>query len=119
MEGCFIDERNGRARMDADRYLRAYRKLNSVLGSSCACGRELSEEFNGDEAAIHAQMYEIRSVILTVDDAYERMFLYYYYVKGKTLEKCAALLGVSMRTVCRLKNRALASAAERIKISAQ
>ncbi len=115
MEGCFVKEKNGLARVETERYLRAYRRLNGILRSSRAYSRLSMDNDCADEAAIHAEMYAIRAVILSVEDARERMLLYYYYIKGCTVEKCAEILGISLRTAYRLKNSALDSAAKKIK----
>lgn len=107
MEGCFIEDANKQARVQADRHLRAYRRMDSVLRSSRAYGRHFDCLDHNDETAIQAQMYFLRSCILSLSDAQERLLLYHYYVKGQTIEVCAKLLGVSMRTAFRLKGRAL------------
>ncbi len=109
MEGCLIEENVMLTRVEADRALRSYRRMNSVLHSSHAYGKRFGDGEIMDEAAIHAQMYSLRVAILSVDDARERMLLYHYYVKGNTLEMCAKLLGISRRSIYRLKNRALDS----------
>lgn len=115
MEGSFIDESIDISRTDADRALRAYRRMNSVLRSSSAYGRRFGDGENTDDAAIHAQMYSLRSLILSVEDPRERMLLYHYYVKGHTLSICAKLLGVSLRTVSRIKIDALDSILAKMK----
>lgn len=115
MEGCFVKEKNGLARVEAERYLRAYRRLNGISRSSRAYSRISLDHDCTDEAAIHAIMYSIRALILSIEDARERMFLYYYYVKGCTVEKCAEVLDISLRTAYRLKNSALESAAKKMK----
>lgn len=107
MEGSFIEENANVTRYDCDRILRTYRQMNSILHSSRTWGRSISDDGLIDEAAIQAQMYAIRSVILGVEDPQMRMFLYHYYIKGHTLETCAKLLGISLRSVYRLKTRAL------------
>ena len=78
MEGSFIEEEINVSRTEADRTLREYRKMNSVLRSARSYGRHFGDDM--DEATIHAQMYSIRSLILSVEDARERMFLYHYYM---------------------------------------
>ena len=54
-----------------------------------------------------ARMYEVRHFILSLDNSDEKLLLYYHYVKGESIEKCAELLGVSTRTAFRIKARAL------------
>ena len=106
MEECFINGCAEVSRIEADRVLRTYRKMNSILRSSRSYGRHFGDG-DMDEAVIHSQMYSLRALVLSVEDARERMFLYHYYIKGATLETCAKLLGVSIRTISRIKNSAL------------
>ena len=105
MEGSFIEENAVLSRVDMDRILRSYRKMGEAIRVSkshfCADLAEL------DETAVQAEMYSLRAMILAVEDPRERMFLYHYYIKGQTLEMCARILGVSMRSVCRIKSKAL------------
>lgn len=53
------------------------------------------------------KMFTVRHFILELDNCDEKLFLYYRYVKGETMERCAELFGVSRRTVYRLCDRAL------------
>ena len=110
MEGCFIDEKVVLTRVEADRILRSYRKLNAIARSSRAVIGKMGADV--DEAAIHAEMYKMRSQVLSVTDAAQRMLLYHHYIKGHTLIECAKILGISRRSVYRLKNRALESLIE-------
>ena len=54
-----------------------------------------------------ARMFEIRHFILSLGNCDEKLLLYYHYVKGDPIERCAELLGVSRRTAFRMKSRAL------------
>lgn len=105
MEGSFIEENVVFSRVEMDRILRSYRKMNEAIRVSkshfCADLADL------DETAVQAEMYSLRAMVLAVQDPRERMFLYHYYIKGQTLEMCAKILGISLRSVCRIKNRAL------------
>ena len=116
MEGSFIEEKQKLARIDCDRVLRSYRTMNDVLMSSRAWGRTFGDDDNLDEAAMRAQMYAIRSAILEVEDSRERLLLYHYYVKGRTLEACAKIIGVSRRSIYRIKVRAIDSITPKIKL---
>lgn len=107
MEGCFTTEVSGLARVEADRYLRSYRRMNSLLRSSRTFYRLDADVSDMDEAAIQAQMYSIRALVLSLDDVQCRALLYNYYIKGHTLEECAEIIGISNRGVYRLKTRAL------------
>ena len=101
-------------RFECDRILRSYRQMNSVLLSSRSYGRVFGDEDKIDEAAMRAQMYSIRSAILDVEDSRERLFLYHYYIKGHTVETCAKILGISRRSVFRLKVKAIDKIAKKL-----
>lgn len=90
--------------------------MNDILLSSRAYGRSFGDEEKLDEAAMRAQMYAIRSAILEVEDSRERLFLYHYYIKGHTLETCAKILGISRRSIFRLKAKAIDKIAQKIKL---
>ena len=109
MEDCFVSVDAPLSRVEKDRILRTYRTMNAVLLSARAYGRHFSDDQEKDDTVIYAQMYALRSAILSLEDARERMFLYHYYIKGETLQICAKILGVSLRTVSRIKSSALDS----------
>ena len=115
MESGFNQEATKLARVECDRILRAYRMMNDILLSARSYGRTFGEEDKLDEAAMRAQMFAIRSAILEVEDSRERLFLYHYYIKGHTLENCAKMLGISRRSVYRLKSKAVDNVAQKIK----
>lgn len=117
MEGCFNDENVLLGRIEADRLLRSYRRMNDVLSSSRSYGRGSFDDGAMDEAAVHAQLYYIRSLVLSVEDVRERVLLYNHYIKGTTLKKCAKGLKLSLRSVYRIKNRALDSVLQKIEES--
>lgn len=54
-----------------------------------------------------AKMYEVRHFVLSLGNCDEKLLLYYHYLKGDSVAKCAELLGVSERTAFRLKIKAL------------
>lgn len=114
MEENFTKEQKKLLRVDCDRILRSYRAMNDVLTSARSYGRTFGEDDKLDEAAMRAQMYAIRSAILEVEDSRERLFLYHYYVKGNTLENCTKILGISRRSIFRLKGKAIEKIAQKI-----
>ncbi len=105
MEGNFINENVVLTRAEMDRILRSYRRLNEALRSSGTFLR--AENIDMDESAIQAEMYSLRTLVLSISDPSERMILYHYYIKGHSLKTCGKILGISDRSVCRLKSRAL------------
>ena len=71
-----------------------------------------SEEMLISEVAFaRPRMYEVRNFIMSLDNSDEKLLLYYHFVKGEPIEKCAELLGISRSSGFRLKNRALDMAA--------
>ena len=68
-----------------------------------------------DEALVKAKMFEIKMFVTSLPPDDRKLFLYYYYIKGETVERCGELLGVSRRTAYRMKNRALDYAAAKYK----
>ena len=68
-----------------------------------------------DEALVKAKMFEIKMFVTSLPPDERKLFLYYYYIKGETVERCGELLGISRRTAYRLKVRALDHAAAKYK----
>ena len=102
-------------RAEADRLLRAYRRSEEILRATRKfSGGNYYGEDTACEAALSARMFSLRSAILGMSDERERMVLYFYYVKGFTLERCAKMMGVSLRTVVRIKSAALEKIAEKL-----
>ena len=75
-------------------------------------GYEDSDESPSVEAPLaKARMFEVRQFIMSRKNSDEKLLLYYHYVRGESVEKCAELLGVSRSSGFRLKKRALVAAA--------
>ena len=71
-----------------------------------------AEEMLISEVALaRPRMYEVRNFIMSLDNSDEKLLLYYHYVRGESVEKCAELLGISRSSGFRLKNRAIDMAA--------
>ena len=85
-----------------DRYEREY------YGNS----NSLDLESPGEGPLARARMYEVRHFIMSVRNCDEKLFLYYRYVKGETVERCAELLGISRASGFRMRKRALLLAYE-------
>ena len=56
------------------------------------------------------RQFEIRHFLMGMENSTEKLLLYYHYVKGDSVERCAELLGVARSTAFRMKKRALAVA---------
>lgn len=65
-----------------------------------------------DDPFLKAAMHPVREFVLTLPDCREKMFLYFRYLHGHSVEKCAELMEVSRRTAFRIANDALHFAAE-------
>ena len=104
------------ARMD--NYLSGY-KLNRKL---LKLDRYEREYFHTDESDIEAfgeaplaraRMFEIRHFIMGLNNCDEKLFLYYHYIKGESVERCGELLGIGRSTAFRMRRRALLMAVKK------
>ncbi|MBE6556109.1 MAG: hypothetical protein E7664_00010 [Ruminococcaceae bacterium] len=66
----------------------------------------------GEAPLARARMYEIRHFVMSLANSDEKLFLYYHYIKGESVERCGELLHLSRASAFRLKSRALARAVE-------
>ena len=105
------------AQTEMDDYLKGYQINRKLL----RLDRYEKEYFTPDESDFEAfgeaplaraRMIEIRHFIMKMKNSNEKLLLYYHYVKGQSIEKCAELFGVSRSTAFRMRNRALNMAAE-------
>ena len=62
---------------------------------------------------LRAQFFAVRRSVSDMPPSKEKLFLHYYYILGYTLETCAEHLGISRRSVFRLKISSLELYAER------
>ncbi len=60
-----------------------------------------------DEMSLRAEMFAIRRSVMSLPDSKEKFFLYNKYIRGESMEACAEILGISRRSVFRLKQKAL------------
>ena len=103
---------------DTDDYLKGYclcermLKLDKYERTYFAYNEGDKEYFSNDSALCRAKMFEIRHFIMSIKNCDEKLMLYYHYVRGETVERCAELLGISRSSGFRLKKRALALAAK-------
>ena len=68
----------------------------------------------GSESHIRMKLFEIRRFVLSLGNCNEKLFLFYHYVHGESVERCAELLRISRRSAFRLKRRALAFAGRKL-----
>lgn len=103
-------------REDAENYLRGYQLNRKLL----RLDRYEKEFFHTDESDVEAlgeaplaraRMFEIRHFVMQMKNSEEKLFLYYHYIKGESVERCGELLNVSRSTAFRMKSKALDMAA--------
>ena len=70
-------------------------------------------EMPSEAPLARALMFEVRHFILSLPNCDEKLFLYYHYVKGNTVPRCAELLGIARSSAFRMKKRALGMAIEK------
>ncbi len=113
---------------EAKNFLCGYRMCMEMLGlnryerhrTRCeTCDEESTEALRtsllkGDEAYWQMQMYEIEALMGELKNGREKLILHYHYLRGLSVERAAALLGVSRRTGYRLHERGLCMVAYRL-----
>lgn len=87
--------------LDGNRYARAFFEADDTEPKHLA-----------DDALLKARMMAIRRFVMTLPDCREKMLLYYRYLFGYSVEKCAELMDVSRRTAFRIADEAIRFAAE-------
>lgn len=103
----------------AERMLLSYRTIESLL----EIGREeaarsvyVEDSVRKDNAEHEMQMrmrmYEIRRLIMSLNDDEAKLFLYYRYIYGESILRCAEMLSISRATVYRVRRRALGLVAD-------
>lgn len=98
-------------------YLESYRLYRRMLDGN-RHARSFFEAENkepkhlADDALLKAQMMAVRRFVMTLPDCREKMLLYYRYLFGYSVEKCAELMDVSRRTAFRIADEAIRFAAE-------
>lgn len=95
----------GRRLLDMNRYEREYFSEPDDDGLHCT----------DDEAYIKAKMFRIKRFVTSLPADNRKLFLYYHYIHGETVERCGELLHISRRSAYRLKQRALEFAALKYK----
>lgn len=117
----------------AERYLSEYRTmfrmLRAGMGGLCQDGwgvidtgehesaRWISSAHGtlpDDDRMWEEKLLSIRTTVLSVAEPDEKIFLFQHYIRGNTVEVCAELLDISVRTAYRLKKRALLTVSEMI-----
>jgi DNA-directed RNA polymerase specialized sigma24 family protein len=102
---------------ELDNYLKGY-ALNVKLLRLDKYERTYFGYKDGDDSAFNdaplarAKMFEVRHFIMGMKNSDEKLLLYYHYIRGESVERCAELMGISRRSAFRIKKRALEHVAE-------
>ena len=113
---------------EAEKFLSEYtvfRKMKEMdkyeldyFGNSKECmdmmGRELT--LPGARAAANSRMFQVRRFVLSLGNCDEKVFLFYHYIHGESVGRCAELMGLAPRSAFRLKKRALAFAGRKLRV---
>ena len=93
------------------RFLESYELYRQILGGNRRARAYFASEEDqkslADDALLKTRMMAIRNFIMTLPDCREKMLLYYRYLFGHSVERCAELIKISRRSAFRLKKRAL------------
>jgi len=96
-------------------FLASYAFHQKCLKASRYESEFFGAESSGDEVFISARLFEVREFVASLPNCPEKLFLSCHYLRGHSVEKCAELMDMSLRSAYRLKKRALALAAEKLK----
>ena len=95
----------------AAQYLKSYRFHSRVLRTSEQEKRKGRIDMPWEEAMCRTELFRVRQFITNLNDSDEKLFLYYHYIRGESVEACAEMLGICRSSGFRLKRRALSLAA--------
>ncbi len=78
---------------------------------------EIERDSDGaDESIIRARMYGVRQFISELKcDSNTRMLLYWHYIRGVTVTRCAEMMDISRAGAFRVRKRALEAAARALR----
>ena len=79
------------------------RRRAETFDEPCRCEDVLA----GNEAFWRARMEEIGQAIASLRNGRDKLVLYHRYIRGESVERAAALLGISRRTAYRAFRRGL------------
>ena len=114
-----MQEKNVTRVEEARNYLESYLIYARMLAGNRYARTYLGELPDGEKSAaddpfLKANMLGVRGFIMGLPACREKMLLYYRYLHGHPVEKCAELLGVSRRTAFRIAADALRFAADHL-----
>ena len=98
---------------DTENYLKTYAVCFRMLQCERIDARRASDDRSPSVGPIFkAKMYHVRQFVMALPNTDEKLFLYYHYIRGDSISRCASLLGLSRSSTYRLRLRALAFATE-------
>ena len=71
---------------------------------------------SAERSRITTKMFSLRRFVLSLGGCNEKLFLFYHYIHGESVERCAELIKISRRSAFRLKKRALAFAGRKLDV---
>lgn len=91
------------------RYLESYKKYRRFMNAARSTDAEPPFEYS----EVSGMLDSVRTFVLALPDSTEKLFLYYHYIQGESMERCSEILGVALRSMYRIRLRALNLAADR------
>jgi hypothetical protein len=110
----------------AQEYLKSYRYGCRMLACADYAHNYLvrdvdvfdEEQAKCDEALLRARMYGVRAFINNLKcDSNSKLLLYWHYIRGESVARCADIIGVSRAGAFRVRHRALEAAARALRKS--
>ena len=99
---------------NAKEFLSSYTLHKKWLNASRYDREYFGASSSDDEVFLQAKLFLVREFIASLPNCPEKLFLNCHYVRGHSVETCAELMDLSVRSAYRLKKRALALAAEQL-----
>ena len=89
--------------LDMNKYERAFFSFSDI-GGETSC----------DDVFLKSRVMRVREFVMNLPNCREKMFLYYHYIHGNTVERCAEIMDISRRSGFRVKKAAIALAARHL-----
>ena len=89
--------------LDMNKYERAFFSFSDI-GGETSC----------DDVFLKSRAMRVREFVMNLPNCREKMFLYYHYIHGNTVERCAEIMDISRRSGFRVKKAAIALAARHL-----
>ena len=95
---------------NTENYLKTYAVCFRMLQCERIDARRSPEDSSSVDPLFKAKMYHVRRFVMALPNTDEKLFLYYHYIRGDSMTRCASLFGLSRSSAYRLRLRALALA---------